>query len=648
VSAALLATATPDELTRAAEAAIAGARADIERLVAGAAGGAGEAVLEAFDEATARLRDAIDLAELVAKAHPDGATRAAAEGCQQALDKVATDISLDRRVYDALAAVDLSGVDARTRHWVTRTLREFRRAGVDRDEATRIRLRELQEELVGIAQEFARNVNSDTRTAALPPSALDGLPRDYVRSHPPDEDGLVRISTDYPDVLPLLAYSRDATARERMWRLFRQRGHPANIDVLRRLLSRRHELATLLGYPSWAQYVTEDKMIGSEQAAADFIARISAAAGPRMSAEYAALLARKRADEPDATAVEPWDLAYLQDRVKEERFAFDSQAVRPYFEYGRVKAGLMAVAERLFGIEFRPRPYLPVWHADVEAYDVFEAGELLGRIFLDMHPRPDKFSHAAMFSMGTGKGGRRVPECALVCNLPKPGAGSGPAEPALLSHTNVVTLFHEFGHLLHHVFAGRQRWAGSCGVRTEWDFVEAPSQLLEEWTRDAATLASFAVHHGTGEPIPTELVAQLRAAEEFGKGLHVRQQMAYAALSLELYRRDPGGLDPLAVERETSERHTPFRHVADTYLHLSFGHLVGYSAAYYTYMWSLVIAKDLFTAFDPAALMAAPVAARYRRSVLAAGGSAPAAELIRDFLGREYNFDAYQAWLASG
>jgi thimet oligopeptidase len=411
--------------------------------------------------------------------------------------------------------------------------------------------------------------------------------------------------------------------------------------VLRKLLARRYELAvSRLGYRSWAEYVAENRMIGTEQAAADFITEISAAAEQRMRDEYQALLARKRVDDPAAATVAAWDSRYLTERVKAEQYAYDGQAIRPYLEYGRVKAGLMDVSAQLFGISFVPRPDLPVWHPEVEAYEVREGGRALGRIFLDMHPRPDKFSHAAMYPMRAGKAGRRMPECALLCNLPRPGE-----QPALLEHDEVRTFFHEFGHLLHHVFAGAQRWAGIAGIRTERDFIEAPSQLLEEWTRDPATLATFAVHHRTGEPVPASLVAQLRAAEEFGKGLWVRQQMFYAALSLELYRRDPAGLDPLAVEQATARLHAPFAHLDGTYLHLSFGHLDGYSATYYTYMWSLVIAKDLFTRFDPAALLDPGVAGRYREAVLTAGGSAPAAELVRSFLGRDHTADAYRRWL---
>jgi thimet oligopeptidase len=640
--AARLASSSPAELATAAGAAVAAATAGIAA-VTGANGPARagvpgpEELLDAYDEAVAALADMFDIAELVTKVHPDPAMRSAGETAMRLLQGHLTDIALDRDVYDALSSVDPAGLDRTTRHWLEKTLREFRRAGVDRDQETRERVRRLRQELVEIGQAFNRNIDSDTRSARLPAGALAGMPADWVRAHPPGDDGLVTVTTDYPDVVPLLTYSRDAAARERMLRLWRQRGHPANIDVLRRMLERRHELATLLGYRSWAAYTTEDRMIGTEQAAADFIEEISRLATDRMERDYAALLARKRVDKPAATAVDLWDGRYLQERVRAERYGLDSQRLRPYFEYRRVRDGLMAVAAELFGIGFRPRPDLPVWHPEVDAYDVHDGDALLGRIFLDMHPRPDKFSHAAMYSMITGKAGRRVPECALLCNFPRPGE--------FLEHHEVATFFHEFGHLLHHVLSGSQRWAGVSGVSTERDFIEAPSQLLEEWTTDAATLATFAVHHESGEPLPAALVDRLRAAGEFGKGLAVRQQMFYAALSLELFRRDPAGLDPLAVERETQHRHTPYPHLDGTALHLSFGHLDSYSAAYYTYTWSLVIAKDLFTAFDPDRLLDPEVAARYRREVLAPGGAAPAAELVRAFLGRDYSFDAYRAWL---
>jgi thimet oligopeptidase len=631
---------TPDAFTAGCRRDMDRARAEAARARAlGSAGGL--ATLEAFDGAFAALSEAASRASLARNVHPDAALRDAAELAEQEVDALSTELSLDRGLYDALAGVDPAGLDPASRHLLEKSLRDFRRAGVDRDEPTRARVRELREELVRIGQEFGRNIKDDVRRIAVDPAALDGLPEDWRRAHPPGPDGKVVLTTDNTDYVPFLTYARSGEAREALWRQYRLRGHPRNLDVLDRMLSRRSELAAILGYPSWAAYVTEDKMIGSADAAAAFVERIAAAAGPRMARDHAQLLERKRQEAPGAARVEPWDSAYLQERVKAEQYGFDAQSVRPYLEYRRAKQGVLDVTARLFGVTYRPAPDAPVWHPEVEAYDVVDGGALLGRVYLDMHPRDGKYKHYAQFTLASGQRGVRLPEGVLVCNFPRPVDG----RPALMEHGDVRTFFHEFGHLLHHVLGGHTRWAGQSGVATEWDFVEAPSQLLEEWVWDPGVLATFARHVDTGAPVPAELVARMKAADEYGKGLMVRQQMFYAATSLELHRRPPAGLDTTALVAELQERYTPFRHVPGTYFQESFGHLDGYSAIYYTYMWSLVIAKDLLGPFREAGLLDPGPARRYRKAVLEPGGSKPAAALVEDFLGRPHAFDAYEAWL---
>ncbi len=596
--------------------------------------------LELYDGAAALLANAAGRSAIATNSHPDQAMRAASQACETEVEKAIAEINLDRGVYDVISSLDLGKQDAATRQYVTHLLRDFRRAGVDRDEATRTQVLALKQELVQIGQEFGKNIREDMRTVELSPKELAGLPEDYVRAHPPGANGKVRITTDTPDYTPFMTYAKSAKARETLWRVYRQRGHPKNLDTLSRLLSKRHELATLLGYPSWAAYATEDKMIRSDKAAAEFIEKITTVSTARAKSDYETLLARKRKDEPKATAVDPWDQQYLEDRVKAEQYSFDSQAVRPYLEYTRVRDGIMGITSRMFGITYKRVADAKVWHPDIETYDVFEGSTLLGRIFLDMHPRADKYKHAAQWDLANGKSGKALPEGVLMCNFPKPGA-----EPALMQHTDVETFFHEFGHLLHHVLGGHVRWAGKSGTRTELDFVEAPSQLLEEWAWAPEPLQTFAKHYQSNEPLPTELIQRMKKADEFGKGLWVRQQMFYAALSLGFYNRDPKGLDTTATVKQMQERYTPFKYAPDTYFHLSFGHLDGYSAAYYTYMWSLVIAKDLFTPFQAEGLMNPQPAMRYRRSVLEPAGGKDAALLVKDFLGREYGFDAYERWL---
>jgi thimet oligopeptidase len=637
---------TPDSLIAACRADMQRARQGIATLYGMTAPRSPIAALETYDAAMGALADAAARSSVCRNAHPDEKMRDAADQCEQEVDALATELSLDRGIYDTLAAIDVEGLDAATKYYVHKTLRDLRRAGVDKDEATRERIKQLREELLKIGQEFGKNIKDDVRTLQLAPAELDGLPEDYRQAHAPGSDGKVTITTDNTDYIPFVTYATSGSAREALWRLYRLRGHPKNLDVLTRMLDKRHELATILGYPSWATYATEDKMIGSAQAAAEFIARISTAAEARAERDYEQLLARKRKDDPAATAVAAWDAAFYQERVMAEQYGFDSQAMRAYFEYARVKQGVLDITARMFGIRYRRVEDAPRWQAEVESYDVVEAeGEaLLGRIYLDMHPREGKYKHYAQFTLANGVAQRQLPEGVLMCNFPRPTA----AEPGLMEHGSVRTFFHEFGHLLHHVLGGHTKWAGQSGVATEWDFVEAPSQMLEEWIWDLETLQTFARHYKTGEPLPAELLARAKAADEYGKGLWVRQQMFYAATSLEFHARDPAGLDTTRLMAELQNRYTPFKYVEGTYFHESFGHLDGYSAIYYTYMWSLVIAKDLFSVFKHEGLLEPSVATRYRRAVLEPGGSKPAKELVRDFLGREYDFTAYREWLDAG
>ena len=642
IGASRLLVTTPQAFRDTCQADIVKAKHAADRFKQGAATRDPLEALDDYDTAVALVADGLSRSGLARSVHPDEAMRTAAAACESDFEKANTELTLDRAIFERLAALRIGPgqADAATLHYVTRLLRDFRRAGVDKDEPTRARIKALRDELVTLGQQFDDNIANDVRRLELDVADLDGLPDDFKRGHPAGPNGKVTLTTNNTDYQPFMTYSRSESGREAMWKLYRQRAHPQNGPVLARMLVVRRELANLLGFPTWADYITGDKMIGTRQNVADFIDRIVAASEKRMQADYASLVARRRRDKPDATRVDAWDGSYYQEKVKAEQYQFDSQTVRPYFEYSRVKQGVLDVTSRMFGLTYRPARDAAVWHADVEAYDVLEGETLLGRIYLDMFPRDNKYKHYAQFSLTGGKRDRMLPEGVLVCNFPKPGA-----QPALMQHSDVETLFHEFGHLLHHVLGGRTRWAGIAGVATEWDFVEAPSQMLEEWVWTPETLQIFATHHQTGEPIPADLVRRMRAADEFGKGLTVRQQMFYASISLQLHARDPQGLDLRSLVSELQQALTPYAFVDGTYFEESFTHLNGYSAVYYTYMWSLVIAKDLFTVFNRAGLLNREAARQYRTHVLEPGGSAPAADLARSFLARPYSFKAFEDWL---
>ncbi|WP_244930610.1 M3 family metallopeptidase [Nocardioides sp. W7] len=596
-------------------------------------------VLRAWDEIALQLGNVAAVGSLLSNVHPREDVRTRCEQAEVDVDRLATSLRQDRALYDVFAALDPAGLDARAARLLDKVLADFRRAGVDRDDATRARLAEINDRLTALDQEFGRNTRDDVRTVTAPAERFAGLPEDWLEAHPADADGNVAATTDYPDSVPVRMFAHDAALRHDMSVALLTRGYPQNEPLLHELFALRHELATLVGYADWASYDADVKMIDSGPAIPEFIDKISAAAAEPMERDLAVLMARYRQDRPDASEIPGSDASYYQEVVRREQYDVDAQQVRRYFDFAGVRQGLLDVTGRLFGLSYLPVPDAPVWHEDVTAYDVVESGpegdadEPFARIYLDLHPREGKYKHAAQFTLTDGVAGRQLPEGVLVCNFSR----------GLMEHDHVVTLFHEFGHLVHHVLGGRGEWARFAGVATEWDFVEAPSQMLEEWAWDADILATFATD-ADGAPIPADLVARMRAADDYGKGIYARVQMFYAAMSYWFHTDRPADLT--AAMRELQARHSPFPYVEGTHMFASFGHLGGYSSAYYTYMWSLVIAKDLFSAFDPANLFDPEVAHRYRDRVLAPGGAKDAADLVADFLGRPYSFESFAGWLA--
>lgn len=604
-----------------------------------------ENLLEPYNQMLLSIERSSATAGLMDAVHPEEEIREAAQACQQETAALVTDLSLHRGLYDAFSSLDTKDFDAATKRLVSKTLQQYRRAGVDKDEATRDRLKAIDEEMVKLGQTFGKNIVGDVRQIELTSvDQLKGLPEDFIRAHQPNKDGKIVVTTNYPDYKPFMQYADDEALRKKLYIASKSRADDSNDKTLADILTLRAEQASLLGYESWADYVTEDKMMKSSANAASFIERISKTARKRSRRDYKELLSwKKKHLNKKATSVGAWEKQYIESKVKAESYSFNPLEVRPYFSYKQVQAGLLDITAKIYGIEYKALPDAKVWHEDVSAFEVHRDGEKIGRIFLDMHPRKGKYGHAAQFSLRSGVKGVQVPVGVLVCNMPNPRTVDG---PALMEHDDVITMFHEFGHLMHHVLGGQQKWLTQSGVATEWDFVEAPSQMFEEWAWNYDTLSSFGKHHETGATIPRELVDRMRKADSFGVGARTAQQMFYAAISLDFHRADPKTLNMHDAVKKLQTKYTPFSYVEGTSFHTNFGHLNGYSAVYYTYMWSLVIAKDLLTPFEKNGLMNTEWTYKYRDSLLAPGGTKDAADLVTDFLGREYDFKAFEAYLA--
>jgi thimet oligopeptidase len=568
--------------------------------------------------------------------------RDAAETLAQQVAQVGTALSLNRAVYEALSAVNADKHSAATQYYLKRTLLAYRLAGVDKDDATRARLTALQEKATKLSLEFGRNVQECIHSVTVQNVAeLEGLPEDYIVRHQPDVDGTITLTTDQPDMQPVMTFARNHELRKRMLTAYNTRAYPENKEVLLALLSTREEIAHTLGFASWANLATADQMIGSAAAVREFIAKLEEVSREGAAREYAMVLAFAKKRQPELAEIDIASRAYWFEQFRRAEFAFDSQEVRPYFPYAQVEAGVLATAAKLFRVEFRPAPQLAKWDAEVSAFEVYDHGRLAGKFYLDMHPREGKDKWFSASPIVVGARGRALPEAALVCNFPK----TTESDPGLLQYSDVVTFFHEFGHLMHAILGGQTEWAGQSGFATEGDFIEVPSQMLEEFFRDAALLQSFAKHWQTGEVLPAATIARMNRASAFGRADWVRSQLFYTTLSLEVHDRPAAELDLDAQMKEIYTRMQPYTWLDGNRMYASFTHLTGYSSNYYTYAYDKVIALDCFKQFDAADLLGEAKALHYRREILEPGGSKSGRELVLNFLGREQQFSAFADWI---
>ena len=601
-----------------------------------------ENTLRLFDEAIEQLSLAGAQAGVLNSVAPDKAVRDQAQQEAQRVAMAGSALSLNRRVYEALTAIDLdgSGASPATRHFVQRTLLGYRLAGVDKDQATRDRIQALQEKATHLSLEFSRNIQEGGKTITAAVDELDGLPADFLARHPLDADGSVILTTDPPDMQPVMTFASNAALRERMFLAYNTRAYPANQQILLDLLATRQEIATVLGFRSWADLATADQMMGSAANVRTFLTKLNEASLDGARREHELILNFARQRHPDLTAIDTTSRGYWYEQFRRSAFDFDSQSVRPYFPYAQVQAGVLQTAARLFKVEFRPST-AQAWHKSVSVFDVFDADQHVGRFYLDMHPRDGKDKWFSAAPIVTGVRGRALPEAALICNFPS-GGGS---DPGLLQYSDVVTFFHEFGHLMHAIIGGQTEWAGLSGFATEGDFIEVPSQMLEEFFRDEKLLQAFAKHYETGEVLPSETIRKMKLAGAFGRADWIRSQLYYTTLSLDLHDQDPAGLDLDETTKKLYQSLQPWTWMEGNRMYASFGHLTGYSSNYYTYAFDKVIALDFFAQFDPKDLLGCDAGTRYRKTVLEQGGSKPGREMVRDFLGRDEEFSAFSNWL---
>jgi len=608
--------------------------------------------LAPMDEISDVLMQAGGRFGFLSQVSPDPELRTTAHASEEKLDTFATGLGFREELDAALRALQASTADRAMEPEAARfldfELRDFRRNGMALEASQRRTLQELKERLVRLGIAFRRNIDEYEDAIVVPRSGLEGLPDSYVeglRTEEVEGERRYRVSLDYPELVPFLENARDGSLREALFRKNHNKAAEANVALLEEAIGVRDAIATRLGYPSWADYVTEIRVARSPAMVEDFLSDLEARVRPKAEADMALLRELNGGD----FAI--WDWRYLTQRLLRERYQVDAFAVAEYFPLEAVLEGLFHVYEGLTGVRFVARTDAHAWHPEVRFFDIAEgaSGEVVGHFYMDLHPRPDKFGHAAAFSLQGGRAvaegsGYQAPVSAIVANFTKPTETT----PSLLQHSEVVTLFHEFGHILHQTLtrAGYLRFSGTS---VERDFVEAPSQMLEHWCWQPEVLRGFTRHYRTGDPIPEDLVQRMIAAKNVSSGIATLRQIYFSRLDMAYHgpQRSGAGADGGGGSKDTDaiarELHpiTGFPFPEGTHFQAGFGHLFGYDAGYYGYLWSKVSGDDMFTRFEEAGLPAAAVGRAYREGILERGGTVDGEELVREFLGREVSPGAF-------
>lgn len=590
-----------------------------------------------------------NMIEVMEHVHPDAAMRQAAHDAALRMQAFWIDqVSNNKKLYEAFKAYvagnkNKEHLTPEQEYFIEETMKGFRRAGLDLPDTELEQLRTLKKDIAKLCLEFSQNIAVDNTTIVVPQSGLAGLDEDFIASLKKTDDGQYILGVDYPTYFNVIENCAVEDTRKKLAIAFNNRAYPVNAELLKQIITKRDELAKKLGYNSYADYDLDEQMVKSVNRAQQFMDDLLTKSQQKVDQE----LAQLKRDLPESVTlaadgtIKPWDFSYMQNQYKKKHLAVDERALSEYFPMQKTVDGLFDIYKQFFGIDFKKVPHTQIWHEDVELIEVYskDGHELLGYIFLDLYPRPNKFSHAAQWGLSPAlqRDGKKIPAVVLVvANFPKPTGD----KPALLKRSDVNTFFHEFGHALHTVF-GRTELASQAGTNVKNDFVELPSQMLEEWLWDRDMLKKVSGHYKTGAPLPDDMIDNILALKTFDSGNFLQRQLVLSKQALHYYM--PGAdKDPYQIMKDLHDAYRPqFTWMPENHFYASWGHLTGYAAKYYGYMWSKVFALDIFEEIKKHGLLNPEIGQKYINTVIGKGGSADPNELLRNFLGREPNNKAF-------
>lgn len=602
--------------------------------------------MRAFDLAYHRFSNVFNTLYLMAYTHPDSAIRNQCQASVDALSRFDNEIALNEKLYKATSeyaktreAKQLSGFKKK---YLNDRMRFYALNGFNLPKEKRDQLKTILDSITTLGLEFSSNIAAVKDVLELEEAEMDGLPQEYKDLHRA-ANGKYIIDLSYPSVVPFFQLATNENARKKLFMLYLNRAADKNLDLLPRLLEQRKKAANLLGFKTAAEYFIADNMAVQPQKVWEFENSLLEKIKPKVEADYNELLEikRKYTGDPSASVINEWEYRFYLNKLLKEKYDVDNQKIREYFEVNHVISGILEICKRLYNVDFVEVSNAPVWHSDVKLYEMKSNGEVVARIYLDLYPRNDKYKHFACFGLYNGvKIGNnyQIPTAALVCNFPRPTETT----PGLLTHDDVVTFFHEFGHMMHFVLS-RSELSSQSGISNVHEFVEVPSQFFENWAWNYEALSFFARHYKTGEILPKALYDKMFAARNVCSGIDANKQIFYGMLDMTYHDKfNPEGKETTTdVLARLQNQIGVFKYTPGTHIQASFDHLVGYAAGYYGYMWSKVYAEDLFSVFEKEGIMNPQTGLRFKNEILSKGSTEDENTIIRKFLGREPNQEAF-------
>ncbi len=596
----------------------------------------------AFERAMEAYGELVEIPVFLAYVSPDAAVRKAASALEMEAGKIGVDISTRKDIFDAINTYAQTKPELPADHQrlLTKILREFSRNGLALPPEKLARARELKNRLVELQLNFETNLRKCSDFVEVTKDQLAGMAEEYISRLKRNGDKYV-VTMDYPDVFPLLENCDCGETRKLLETKFNNRCATENVPLMEEALRVRAELAQLLGFKNHAEFVLSDRMAGNPETVFAFLSRLQTKLGPKALSEYDERMALKKELTGKTDRLRAWERAYLSNQLKKRKAKLDHEIVKQYFPLETVLTGMISVFETVFGVEFR-KSAEPKWHEDVQVYALHEkdGGALIGHFYLDLFPREGKHKHAACFPLVRGlelaDGSYQKPAAAIVSNFTKPNADS----PSLLKHSEVETLFHEFGHVTHSLFT-KAKYGRFSGFNVSWDYVEVPSGMLENWVWNPQVLKLISGHYkDASKKLPDELIVKLRADKTSSTGLLYLRHICFSLLDMKFHTEPQP--DTTATYAALAESVTLVPMTDGTHPQASFGHLMGgYDAGYYGYLWAESLAADMFSEFAKNGILDTATGKRYRECVLSKGSSCDELEQVRRFLGREPQEEAF-------